>query len=881
MNERAETSETVFWGDTDDTEALRRYRTLVNAIDGGIYQLDAEGRFVAVNDGIVELTGYGREELLGEHVSLLLGDGSSATERVLTTPTDDSERLELPVRTAEGDRVRCEVRMTPLEADGTVQGAVGVVHETTDRRRTGERLGESDRRPNRTQSSESERESRRTESRPEVAASIGSVGTWTWDVRENVVTADERLPELHGMDPAEAETGVPIEEFFDSIHEGDRKRVRKRLDEAVEETGEFETEYRVTDADGDARWVTSRGAVERGDGETLRVNGATGDITERKEAEAELKRVTAEAEQQERLYETIISSTPDLIYAFDLDYRFTFANDAVLEMWGQTREESIGKTLREIGYEPWHAEMHEREIDEVIETKEPVRGEVTFPHAEHGRRVYDYIFAPVLDDDGEVEAIAGTTRDVTERKRAEEAHKESERRFRALVTASSDVVYRMSPDWSEMHELEGKEFLTDTDESTSDWVEKYIHPDDRPRVAEAIDEAIRTKSIFELEHRVERDDGGVGWTFSRAVPMLNEDGEIDEWIGMASDITERKQRERALEESERRYRTLAENFPNGAVGVYDRSLRLTLTEGSVLGDTLPTAERLEGNRIPEVFPTETAGELEPMFRAAVEEGETGKTTTEFAGRNWQVWAAPLRDADGEVFAGLSFVQDITEQVERERELEERTERLDKFASMLAHELRNPVTIGQIYSQQLPDDADAEAVEYVTEAFDRIESMIDVMLVLTRGSDAVGERTPVELADAAREAWDDVDAPEATLEIGVDRTIQADETYVQHLFRNLLENAVKHGGRDVTITVGDIPTGDGFYVADDGPGVPAEDRDTVFQAGYTTAEQEGTGLGLAFVRELAEVYDWTCSVTESEAGGARFEFTSTDRDPQRT
>nr|WP_226377525.1 ATP-binding protein [Haloterrigena turkmenica] len=276
---------------------------------------------------------------------------------------------------------------------------------------------------------------------------------------------------------------------------------------------------------------------------------ANTDRDEREGAAEEMTEVPIESEQKRRLYETIISSTPDLVYAFDLDYRFIFANDALLEMWGQTYDESIGNTLRENGYEPWHAEMHEREIDRVVETKEPIRGEVAFEHVERGRRIYDYIFAPVLDDEGEVEIIAGTTRDITERKEAEEALQKSKERFRALVTASSDVVYRMSPDWSEMHELEGKEFIADTQESTSDWLDKYIHPDDQERVTAAIDEAIRSKSTFELEHQVEQVDGSLGWTFSRAVPMLDEDGDIVEWIGMASDITERKAYERELEQT--------------------------------------------------------------------------------------------------------------------------------------------------------------------------------------------------------------------------------------------------------------------------------------------------------------------------------------------
>jgi PAS domain S-box-containing protein len=125
-------------------------------------------------------------------------------------------------------------------------------------------------------------------------------------------------------------------------------------------------------------------------------------------------------DRQRRFYESLIAATPDLVYAFDRDGRFIFANAALLRMWGRTLEESIGKRLIEVGYEPWHAEMHEREIAQVIATRAAIRGEVGFPHATLGWRIYDYIFTPVLDEAGEVESIAGTTRDITDLKRAEE-----------------------------------------------------------------------------------------------------------------------------------------------------------------------------------------------------------------------------------------------------------------------------------------------------------------------------------------------------------------------------------------------------------------------------------------------------------------------------
>lgn len=121
-----------------------------------------------------------------------------------------------------------------------------------------------------------------------------------------------------------------------------------------------------------------------------------------------------------RIYEALLQATPDLTYVFDLQHRFIYANKALLTMWGMSWDEAIGKTCLEIGYEPWHAAMHDAEIERVIATRQPVRGDVPFPHATEGVRIYDYIFTPVIGPDGEVEAIAGSTRDVTERKRHEQ-----------------------------------------------------------------------------------------------------------------------------------------------------------------------------------------------------------------------------------------------------------------------------------------------------------------------------------------------------------------------------------------------------------------------------------------------------------------------------
>ena len=176
------------------------------------------------------------------------------------------------------------------------------------------------------------------------------------------------------------------------------------------------------------------------------------DVTDLVVARKELEVSQDRLAKQSRLIEAISSNTPDLMYVWNLDHRFIYANDGLLAMWGKTREEAIGKNCLELGYEPWHAAMHDQEIDQVVKTRQPVRGEVPFTGA-FGRRIYDYILVPVIGAHGEVEAVAGTTRDITDRvdletKLAEQAEllaKESQMKDEFLAMLSHELRNPLAP----------------------------------------------------------------------------------------------------------------------------------------------------------------------------------------------------------------------------------------------------------------------------------------------------------------------------------------------------------------------------------------------------------------------------------------------------
>ncbi|ELY63945.1 PAS domain S-box protein [Natrinema versiforme] len=862
MSDRGTVTETTVLEDENDSATRQRYRTLTELLDDGLYRLDATGRFVAVNDVLIERLGYTRDDLLGEHVTTIFEDADRDRVRDALADCrmgnrDGTTTLEAVVRAADGRRLTCEFRLQPIAVDGEGRGVLGLARDITAQTERERELAESERRY-------------RTlaESFPN-----GVVTLFDRDL-EYTLAAGQGFADLDA-DPADVEgqhfRDVVPEETADALEPAFRAAL-----EGAERTVELEFNGRI--------WSVRTVPVTDG-GDVSAGMAVAREITERKNRERELAK-----------YETIVETINDGIYVKDEDGRFTMVNDAYASLTGYSRAELVGE----------HASLV---VDEATLTQSEARreamaaGDATTPTMEamiqraDGEQVPTEGTFATLRTGAETKQI-GVVRDITERKRMERDLRESEARFRLLADNLEDVVWLSTTETKEIlyinpayEELWGRDSaaLDDDPRAFADG----IHPDDRERVMAAY--ADLPDDEFDEEFRIVTPDGEHRWIHARAAAVHDEDRDVSRIVGIAEDVSERTERERALEQSERRYRTLAENFPNGAVGVYDTNLRYTLTRGAVLGDRLPNADRLEGSRVSDIFPEELVADLEGVLRAAVEDGETGSITIEFDGRNWRVWAAPLQDCDGEVFAGLSFTQDVTEQVERERrleelvaKLEESNKRLEQFAYAASHDLQEPLRMVSSYLQLIDgryadalDDEAEEFLAYAVDGAERMRDMIDALLEYSRIETRGDPLEPVDLEAVFESVLDDlrlqIEDADATVTADELPRVEGDADQLRQVLQNLLSNAITYSGDEPPdVSVSAERDGDEWVVSvhDEGIGIAAEEQDRifeVFQRLHSCEEYAGTGIGLALCQRIVERHGGDIWVDSTAGEGATFSF----------
>jgi len=526
-------------------------------------------------------------------------------------------------------------------------------------------------------SDELHRRLRESEELRRIALRSGGMGAWRWDRRARSVQADDAFQDLWGV--SFADRWHPVSAYTDRMAPEGVAALDALVTRACEAGEEFNDQVLIARGPRAGRWVQWRGRAE--DDRPWIINGVSFDITAQKLAEQELR-------ESEQRYRTLFESMDEAYAVVEVirgeagepaDFRFLEVNSAFMAHTGTAC--AIGGTASAFLKTP--APRWAALCGQALDTGTPLR--VQEPEESLGR-IFDLnIFC--LDRDRNRVAMLFT--DITERTQAEAALRESERRHKALLSASNQVLYTHSPDWSEMRQLIGGGFLSDTQSPDPNWFDVYIHPDDQPHVWATIQTAIASKSVFELEHRVLQADGRLGWTSSRSIPLLDEEGRIVEWFGAASDVTPRREAEAALTAAEERQRALIEGIPqlvwraapNGAWSWASPQWQVFTgqrsEESAGFGwvDALHPDDRDQARRL--WLNAEECGRLDLEGRIlSVEEDRY---------RWFQTRATPVRDADGAIVEWLGTSTDVDD-------LRSMQERQQILVHELQHRTRNLIAV---------------------------------------------------------------------------------------------------------------------------------------------------------------------------------------------
>ncbi|MFP8952387.1 PAS domain S-box protein [Natrialbaceae archaeon A-arb3/5] len=785
MGERAGDRGAVFSGDTTSEVACERYRTLLHAIDDGIYQLDSKGRFTAINEPLIEMTGHDRSDLLGEHASMLFGaDDFDRVNRALRRQLDGENggaSVEVDLEASDGTQRPCEIRLSIIESEGALTGSVGVVRERAERT---------------PQASPQQFEQQSYETITNVLDQA-DVGVFVLNEEFEIAWVDETIEDYFGLDRAEL------------IGRDKRRLIDERIADFVADPDAFEETVRATyddnsyverfecritaDEDGSrkGRWLEHRSRpIDSGQYAGGRVE-LYYDITDRKRSESALR-------ESEARFQSMVDAVEEYaIFRLDPNGRIVSWNEGAREIKGYDREEILGE----------HVSTFYTESDRAVDApgSNLEAANQTGSYEEEGWRIRkdgsrfwaDVTITAIRDDDGTHRGYVKVTRDMTDRRERErQLQRERDVTDHILELSPAGImvfdgdgeISRINERCAEILDVANSNAnsVVQFDGTVYDERERRLSPDGFPfeRVREA-DEAVMDQPL-----RIERPDGERQWIVMNAAEVHATESELDRTVVTVEDITEIKERERELEseletildritsafyaldddwtftyvneqarelidfddrgllgrnfwetfewaadstlrdeyerametqkatsfelyypepldtwleihaypsetglsvyfqdisarkkreqrlsESERRYRALVESFPNGIVMLFDHDFRYSLAAGQGFDRVPIDPSDLEGEFLRDVWPEETADELEPVSQAALE-GDERSVELEYAGRTWNVRSVPITDEHGSVFAGMTMAQDITERKERERYLEDAKSQLE-------------------------------------------------------------------------------------------------------------------------------------------------------------------------------------------------------------
>lgn len=590
-------------------------------------------------------------------------------------------------------------------------------------------------------------------------------------------------------------------------------------------------------------------------------------------------------------------------------------NDGYRPILGSTKHPlALGISTRETFKEIWH--IIGPMFDDVMQGKA-----VGFPnfHLPLNRNgfiedcYFDFSYSPIRNDSGEVGGVLVVVVEITQRlvaeqkqNQAEKALREREEHLRALVTATSDVIYVMSHDWSEMGILDGRIFVPNTGKPLGnwEWFKANIPVSEQARVRNIIEEAIRNKSMFQLEHGVIRADGTEGWTMSRAIPILNSDGQIEKWFGAATDVTDRQKAEEALKESEERFRSLADQSPM-IVFIIEPDEEATISYWSktwlmYTGQTLEQALGRAWDGI--VHPDDVQTVLDiyvPAFQKRIPYTIPAIRLKRNDGQyRWHYFKASPRYLPNGDFMGFVGVGiDIQDQQMAFEELETKNSMLirinndlDNFIYTVSHDLKAPISNIEGLVNSLKDaiefnnnqvEEQKEIIKLIDKSILRFKNtIIDLTDISKAQKNINGDPEVINLDEIIKDVLDTVSdlikENDAKIKVNIEnlKTIRFSKINMKSILYNLISNGIKYRAPDRKPEIEILTSiNDGLAVIeikDNGLGIKEVNKPKLFSMFKRFHDHvEGSGIGLYIVKRIVENAGGKIEVMSEENKGSNF------------
>ena len=867
----------------DDHERTlnRRYESILEATGDAVYTLDPDGLCTYSNQAHDELLGYEEAGVAGMSVSEILDEETierlgDEIRELLRGDGPPRTVIEHEVIAKDGERIPVENHISVLlDAEGDFRGTAGVVRDVSERTEREERLERYER----------------------IVEAMGD-GVYVLDADGEMLEFNEFMVDLTGYDRETVRRAQPTLWHDDE----DIATFVAAIRELIAGEGEDVKTVEATILRADGREVpieVKLTLLPSPDGEFRGTVGVVRDVTRRRDRERELEQ-----------YETIVETVPQGVAVIDETGTVVSANETAANLLGYAHDEFLGTSLERLADE---GVVDESLVDDYLETVRELlssdagAAQLDFEATVDGeRRIFETQLAPRPFDDA-YRGVVGTLEDVTdERERRQELE-----RYETLLDVMPDTVVVTDTEGYlvDLHGFEGwsgypKEALV------GQHLSKTNTPEGIERAEELIVELFGDDELEKVAYEMDvvtKDGERIPHENHLALLPPDDDGRIPGSISVLRDISERKERERAI-------RTLHDATREMVVADSKEAVAEVAHEAAadVLGLTqtgVHLYDEEEGALVPAAWTDSLEAELGPppvlgrgsLAWTVFEDGEAIRVDDLWDSDGIHNPDTPFRsemivplgehgvalfastepgtfDDDDQRFAevlcsnataAMDRIGREEDLRQRERELARQNEQLEQFASVLSHDLRNPLNVAQARVKNAIQSGETGKLESADEALVRMNELIGDLLTLAREGRVVGETQAVSLADAAGEAWRSVEAPDASLSVAEDVTVEADRARLCELFENLFRNSVEHGEAAVAVRVGALPGG-GFFVEDDGPGIPAAERDRVFEQGVTSSA-DGTGFGLAIVASIAEAHGWSVSLTEGSDGGARFEF----------